>query len=158
MVEMACFSFKGEVGGVERSEAAKLDVDMERILILQALALSLPEYSESGDKGELPPLPGPPRVAELARPQLFLSRAYFLRSSSSYTFMSNMSLGGDNGDIAAPPPLNKDPRLKGLEGFLGFNSVIFPMPPRPETRGLFALISLLRFSTCLSYSIFAASC
>jgi hypothetical protein len=55
------------VGEPEGSETAKLLDDIVRMLIPQALALSLPEYSESGDNGELPPLPGPLRVAELVR-------------------------------------------------------------------------------------------
>jgi hypothetical protein len=53
--------------GLEGSEGAKLLDDIVRMLILLALALSLPEYSESGDNGELPPLPGPFRVVELVR-------------------------------------------------------------------------------------------
>lgn len=113
--EMGCFSLEGDEGGVPRSETAKLAVDIERILILQPLALSLPEYSESGDKGEFPPLPGPPSVAELPRRQICLW-AYCLRSASSYTFMSNISRGGDTGDMPAPAPLNIDARLKGLSG------------------------------------------
>jgi hypothetical protein len=66
--EIAVFSFEGEEGGVvESSWMEKFDVDMERMLILHALALSLPEYSESGDNGEFPPLPGPFRLAVLGR-------------------------------------------------------------------------------------------
>ena len=49
---------------------AKLLDDIVRMLIPHALALSLPEYSESGDNGELPPLPGPLRVVELWRAEL----------------------------------------------------------------------------------------
>jgi hypothetical protein len=64
---MGCFSLEGDVGEPECSETVKLLDDIVRMLMLLALALSLPEYSESGDKGELPPLPGPFRVAELAR-------------------------------------------------------------------------------------------
>jgi hypothetical protein len=64
---MGCFSLEGDTGGLKGSEVAKLLDDIVRMLILLALALSLPEYSESGDKGELPPLPGPFRVVELAR-------------------------------------------------------------------------------------------
>ena len=45
-----------------------------------------------------------------------------------------MSLGGDATDMPARPPLKKDTRLVGLVGLLGFVSVIFPIPPRPETR------------------------
>lgn len=64
---MGCLEFEGDVGDEGGSETAKLDVDMEWMLTLQALVLSLPEYSESGYNGEFPPLREPFWVAELPR-------------------------------------------------------------------------------------------
>lgn len=63
-----------------------------------------------------------------------MSWAYFRLSSSSYAFISNISFTGDTGTITAPLPLNKDARRKGFATFRGYDSVIFPMPPRPVTR------------------------
>lgn len=77
-MEIGC-SCRGEEDGVVGSEIAKLLDDIVRMLILLALALSLPEYSESGDNGEFPPLPGPFRVAELVRAE----PRHLLRSSAT---------------------------------------------------------------------------
>ena len=59
--------------------------------------------------------------------------AYFRRSSSSNAFISSLSVGEVESDcISAPPPLKNEALLKGF-GLRGLDSVMLPMPPRPET-------------------------
>lgn len=48
--------------------------------------------------------------------------------------MSSRSLGEDSAAIASPPPLNSDALRRGLEVLRGSDSVILPIPPRPDTR------------------------